>query len=289
MLLFQRVFCIGQIQADWTSHPGPTSGLCLKGDLPLSGEAFPKGLTRPQTSQFLSVARLGFVFLAWVVLGMYSLGMQSWASADGMAQNHLGAASSFQSSASGAIANSANQDRQQVLVQAASTDDWIEMKPKNAGASFKMITKPRYLERVLKPVDDQPSIKMRSHLSTFQNGDGLMVFMYSDLPEEPTGKAVVDTLEGIALGSVTNLNGKITHYEKIRYKDYPGLSYEFRFAKDEQLHGGVGRAFLVGKRQYVISVMMKEANFDQATALAFFESFRINVEEESKADQIPEK
>ena len=218
--------------------------------------------------------------LVLAVIGLSSL--PSWASVNWIDGDGSAASLPLQPSQAGSMVN---QDRQQVLVRAASTEDWIEMKPKNAGASFKMITKPRYLERVFKPVDDQPSIKMRSFLSTFQNGDGLMVFMYTDLPEEPIGKAIVDTLEGIALGSVSNLNGKITHHEKTRYKDYPGLSYEFRFAKDEQLHGGVGRAFLVGKRQYVISIMMKEANFDQATALAFFESFRITTEEEVETDQ----
>ncbi len=226
---------------------------------------------------YSSVARFVSIVLAFAVIGL-----PSWASVERIVSDYSAASLPLQPSQAGSIVN---QDRQEVLVRAASTEDWIEMKPKNAGASFKMITKPRYLERVFKPIDDQPSIKMRSFLSTFQNGDGLMVFMYADLPEEPTGKAIVDTLEGIALGSVGNLNGKITHHEKIRYQDNPGLSYEFRFAKDEQLHGGVGQAFLVGKRQYVISIMMKEANFDQATALAYFESFRITAEEEVETDK----
>jgi len=154
-------------------------------------------------------------------------------------------------------------------------ETWPIHNPSESRVEFKMPEKPRLSERMFTPIENQPPIKVRNYVGSYQQGNRVMVVNYHDLPELP-GEELVDViLESALVGSVANLNGKVLDQKKIRYEEYPGREYRFRFARGETVFRGISRVFLVGQRQYMISLMMKEEEFNDKLADEFLASFRL--------------
>jgi hypothetical protein len=164
------------------------------------------------------------------------------------------------------------------------TEKWLVIKPAEARAEFKVPRKPQLTERMFTPIDNQPPIKVRNHLLTFNNEKGLFLFSYHDLHQVPAEGAIEETLRGAMHGSILSVNGRLLKPEsRIRYHNHPGFSFEFRFANKEVYFKGFSRVFLVGQRQYQITAILEETSFDEKIANAFLNSLRL-IEAETETE-----
>ena len=185
------------------------------------------------------------------------------------------------------------------IVQATPTDEavvtadsanWLEVKPTGANAEFKMPVKPRYVERMFSPIVNQPPIKVRLHIGSFNQKSSAFVFGYHDLQvTPPTQQDIDNTLDGAIVGSIANVQGKPVSQQTIRYGEHPGRAFLYQYAQNNEIYQVSARVFLVGTRQYQISALMKADGFDEKIAASFLDSFRILVPEpeselETKSD-----
>ena len=172
-----------------------------------------------------------------------------------------------------------------VVVTADSTN-WLEIRPTGANAEFKMPTKPRFVERMFTPVTDQPPIKVRLHIGSFNQKTCAFVFSYHDLHLVPPTQVEIDnTLDGAIVGSIANVQGKPVSQQAIRYGDHPGRAFLYQYAQNNEIYQVSARVFLVGTRQYQISVLMKADGFDEKIAASFLDSLRLLVPDpESKIE-----
>jgi hypothetical protein len=132
------------------------------------------------------------------------------------------------------------------------------------------------MERMFTPVENQPAIKVRLHLVSFNQGRAASIFSYHDLHAPPaTAQTINQTLEGAVIGSLANVYGKLISQQRIRYKENPGLEFAYNYAQGETIYRATARVFLVGKRQYQISLLMEDAHFDEALAKAYLNSLRL--------------
>jgi hypothetical protein len=157
----------------------------------------------------------------------------------------------------------------------ADTERWLQFKPEGAFVEIKMPRKPRLTERIMTPIEGQPPIKIKNYVLNFNDNKGIFILTYHDLHEAPVETAVDDTLKEAMLGSVLNVRGRLLSQNRIRYGTHPGYSFEFRLANNNVFFKGVGRVFLVGKRQYQIAAILEEENYDQKLATAYLDSFTI--------------
>ncbi len=174
--------------------------------------------------------------------------------------------------------NETKQDEPEELKFFVNSDTllWQDFQPADANAEFKTPAKPRLVERMIVPVPDQPPVKLRSYSVPFNEETGLFLFSYFDLPVEPSEELVNDTLLGAMEGSILSVGGrKLSEGKKIRYRNYPGLAYEFRYAHEAKVYQGSSRVFLVGPRQFQVTAIMLEEKYDKGTAEAFLNSLRL--------------
>ena len=156
------------------------------------------------------------------------------------------------------------------------TQGWKLIRPSGADAEVKMPVKPRYIERSFTPVENQPPIKVHLHLASFNQGQAATVFSYHDLNEMPaTSKVADETLTGAVAGSIANVFGKPVSQQKIRYKSYPGREFVYMYAQSDKIFKVSARVFLVGQRQYQISLLMDNEHYDEAMATAYLNTFRL--------------
>lgn len=153
--------------------------------------------------------------------------------------------------------------------------NWSTQTPAEAGIQFKMPDKPRMSERMFKPAEDQPAIRVRNYIGTYRQGKMIFVVNYHDLPVAPSQESIDLILESALVGSVANVNGKILKNGKIRYGENPGREFHFRFAHQDTIFVGMGRVFMVNQRQYLLSLMMPEDDFSEWLAKEFLNSFRL--------------
>jgi hypothetical protein len=153
--------------------------------------------------------------------------------------------------------------------------NWSTHSPTDAGVQFKMPDKPRLSERMFKPAEDQPPIRVRNYIGSYRQGKMVFVVNYHDLPVTPSEESIDLILQSALVGSVANLNGKILKTDKIRYGENPGREFQFRFANQETIFLGIGRVFMVGQRQYMLSLMMPEEDYSDWLAKEFLNSFRL--------------
>ena len=159
---------------------------------------------------------------------------------------------------------------------AVNFSDWILMRPTGAQAEFKAPSKPRYVERSFSPVQNQPPIKVRLYQSLIKQKDEMYIFGYHDLHFAPTDKKrIEETLDGAVRGSFANVSGKLIGHAKIRYGKYPGRAYVYLYSFKEKIYKVSARVFLVDDRQFQLSTIMPQDNFDDKMAKKFLESFRI--------------
>ncbi len=163
-------------------------------------------------------------------------------------------------------------------VVTADSANWLEVKPTGANAEFKMPNKPRYVERMFSPIVNQPPIKVRLHIGSFNQKSGAFVFSYHDLHvAPPTQQDIDNTLDGAIVGSIANVQGKPVSQQAIRYGEHPGRAFLYQYAQNNEIYQVSARVFLVGTRQYQISALMKADGFDEKIAASFLDGFRILV------------
>lgn len=154
---------------------------------------------------------------------------------------------------------------------------WITFTPTGARSSFDMPKKPRFVARSFSPVKNEPPIKVRLHLATFNDGKSTLVFGYHDLHEIPRSrKKVNDALDGAVRGSVANVMGQLlTNPTEIKYKHHPGRQFIYVCAQEKTKYVVTARVLMVGKRQYQLSCLMEEEVYDKSIAERFLDSFRL--------------
>lgn len=168
------------------------------------------------------------------------------------------------------------QSVEQSKVELDQPKTWPSHTPKESRMAFLMPDRPRFSERMLTPIEGQAAIRVRNYVGSYDGSRIVLVASFHDLPVIPEGqKLIQETLEGAMRGSIINLNGKLIESKAIRYAENPGIEYVFRFAADEQIYRGIGRVFLVGQRQYMISAMILEEKFDDEIAEGFLGSFKL--------------
>ena len=170
-------------------------------------------------------------------------------------------------------------------VQATSTpaktqtdeDPWKVYTPSEARASFQMPSKPRYVQRVITPVQNQPSIKVHLRQSVANEGKITYLFVYNDLNERPTTQKGQDqALDGAIRGSIINVSGKLAKkVDLIKYKSNPGRQFVYRYLQGEKQFVVISRVFLVGRRLYQITFLSLESEFNEALAAKFLNSFKL--------------
>lgn len=155
--------------------------------------------------------------------------------------------------------------------------EWRTISPRDALATFSAPKKPRYIERTFTPVANKPPIKVHLYLSTVNEGKATYIFGYHDLHEVPANKQVVDrALEGAVRGSVINVQGELlSDVSKIRFKKWPGRQFNYRYKQGENNYTVLSRVFLVNERQYQVSSVALESEFDKTLATNFLNSFKL--------------
>lgn len=171
---------------------------------------------------------------------------------------------------------SEQQSIEQPKVELDQPKTWPSHAPEASRMAFQMPDRPRFSERTLTPIEGQAAIRVRNYVGSYDGSRFVLVASFHDLPIVPEERELIkETLEGAMRGSILNLNGKLIESKAIRYVDNPGIEYVFRFAANEQIYRGMGRVFLVGQRQYMISAMMLEEKFDDAISEGFLGSFKL--------------
>lgn len=182
---------------------------------------------------------------------------------------------------------SGQQSTEHAKVELDQPKTWPKHAPQDSRMEFQMPKRPRLSERTFTPVEGQAAIRVRNYVGSYDESKIVLVASFHDLPVLPEEKKLIqETLEGAMTGSILNLNGKLIESKAIRYADNPGLEYVFRFAANENIYQGIGRVFLVGQRQYMISAMMLEEKFDQEISDGFLGSLRL-IEENGKSENNP--
>ncbi len=166
--------------------------------------------------------------------------------------------------------------------------DWPRFTPSDAGASFQMPSKPRYVERVFTPVKGRPTIKVCLHQTVVDQGNTAFLFAYNDLHETPQDRATIDKiLDGAVKGSVINVGGQLlSEPNKFNYKTHFGRQFSCRYVQGEKRFIVTARLFLVGKRQYQFTFMMRESMYDERLAAKYLNSFQL-VEPENDDPPVP--
>lgn len=163
---------------------------------------------------------------------------------------------------------------------------WVTLTPTGARASFKMPTKPRFVEKSLSPLEGQPPIKVRLYMSTVAKGNVSYMFAYHDLHSAPKdAKTMNESLDGAVNGSVANVLGQLIdpksldgmkrNPEPISKENHPGRLFIYRFVQNKKEFIVTGQVFIIGKRMYQLNCVMAADLFDQILVAKFLTSFKI--------------
>jgi len=157
--------------------------------------------------------------------------------------------------------------------------EWQQISPTDALATFLVPKKPRYIERTFTPVANKPPIKVHLYLSTVNKGQTTYIFGYHDLHEVPENTIVsARVLQGAVRGSVVNVQRKLlSEVTKIRFGAWPGRQFNYSYIQNEKTYLVLSRVFIVGKRQYQVSSVALETEFDETLATEFLNSFKLVV------------
>ncbi len=173
-------------------------------------------------------------------------------------------------------ASSSSPQSEQATQAEPKEGEWRTISPQDALATFRVPKKPRYVERTFTPVANKPPIKVHLYMSTVNEGKATYVFGYHDLHEYPPKKARDRILDGAVRGSVVNVEGKLlSDVTRIRFKQHPGRQFYYQYEHTEKLYKVLSRVFLVGKRQYQVSSVALESEFNEALATEFLNSFKL--------------
>lgn len=183
-------------------------------------------------------------------------------------------------------------------------ETWRTIEPTNAFAKFEMPQKPRYVERSFTPVKGRDPIKVRLHIGVVDQGRISYMFSYHDLPTRPKdAKTIKSTLEGAMMGSLMNVGGRmLIEPQEIRYGDNGWYGRQFVYGFFQKIKEKVvdqwvdkerefvvySRVYLVKRRQYQLSVVMRADVYEQnqKNTERFLNSFRI-VRPESDLPPLP--
>lgn len=173
-----------------------------------------------------------------------------------------------------------------------SVDDWISVKPTGARATLRMPKKPRYIERTFSPVKNEPPIRVRLHMATLKKGLITYTFAYHDLHKKPANQKVINqTLDAAMSGSYTNVMGQLLlEPEEIKYeiednRAHPGREFIYVCRQNDKKYVVCARIILVENRQYQISCLMEESEFDKEHATKYLNTFQLINPEHESTDQ----
>ena len=156
---------------------------------------------------------------------------------------------------------------------------WRRVSPRDALATFLAPKKPRYVERSFTPVANMPPITVHLYLSTINEGKETYIFGYHDLHELSRHKTAIDrTLDGAVRGSVINVDGKlIGAVSPICFKKHSGRQFKYQYEQNEKTYTVLSRVFLVKKRQYQISAVALQSEYNETKATEYLNSFKLVV------------
>ena len=156
----------------------------------------------------------------------------------------------------------------------AADDGWTKQAPDGSNAEFEMPQKPRLSERKFRPVANEPFINVKTYLCTADAGQIVFTMSYHDLHQRPTSpQDIKKTLEGAVRGTIALVVGVINNDQKTKIRTYPGRKFTYSFALNGQPLKSDAEVYLIGNRQYMLSVIFKEAKYDPALSAKYFATF----------------
>ena len=87
---------------------------------------------------------------------------------------------------------------------------------------------------------------------------------------------IVNTLEGVVRGSVSNVSGQLLSKDEMVLKGVKGRQFAYAFADNkENQYIALSRAFVKGRRLYQLTTVMDSKVYDETVAARFLNSFQI--------------
>lgn len=155
-------------------------------------------------------------------------------------------------------------------------EEWHTFQPKGADAKFEMPAKPRLIERSFTPVDFEPAIKVHLYIASIGKGAATFIFGWHDLhtpPRDPQHRAEI--LNGAVRGSIANVLGTLGSQENATLQGNGGRKYSYLFTRESEIYKVAAEVYLVGERQYQLSMIAKQNEFDVDAAARFAASVRL--------------
>ena len=156
----------------------------------------------------------------------------------------------------------------------AADDGWTKQAPEGSNAEFEMPKKPRLSERKFRPVANQPFINVKTYLCTADAGQIVFTMSYHDLHQRPTSwPDIKKTLEGAVRGTIALVVGVMNDDQDTKIRTYPGRKFTYSFLLNGQQLKSDAEVYLIGNRQYMLSVIFKQAKYDPALSAKYFATF----------------
>ena len=155
----------------------------------------------------------------------------------------------------------------------ATEDNWLTVKPENAGAAVRMPFEPIHRQRPFEAVRDQPS-NIHMYLATTPDKKKSFVFAYHDLNEKIRDKKHEKTvLDGAVEGAKGPYLGDLIIHKEIVKEGNRGRDFTIIVNQNGSLIKIKQRVLLVKQRLYQLNVVCAQADFDELEASKFLDSF----------------
>ena len=160
-------------------------------------------------------------------------------------------------------------------VAETSDGQWLKHAADGSNAEIMMPAKPRLSERTFRPVANEPFINVKTWLCTADGGQVVFTMSYHDLHKQPeTQKQIKKVLDGAVKGTVAQVVGSSSDIvENVKVRIYPGRKFTYEFTVNGQELKSDAEVYLIGKRQYMLSTIFKQAKYNPELSQKFFETF----------------
>ena len=167
---------------------------------------------------------------------------------------------------------------------------WKRVIPHDSNVSVLLPMLPQEGTNTMTPVKGEPPVKLHQFFSFLEEEEASFRLTYHDLHTVPkTRKEIKETLDRAVEGAAVLVNGELRMNETMVSDEFHGREYKYAFTMTDQRVVQIwARVYLVDNRQYVQSVAMPMAKFDNKLARNYLDSFILNPEPESVTDPFAE-
>ena len=155
-------------------------------------------------------------------------------------------------------------------------NDWVSVKPENAGAEVRMPVKPVHRERSFEAVRDQ-TVTVNMYSGTTPDKKKSFVFAYHDVFEEIRDKKQEKLiLDGAVEGAKGPYIGDLVSDQEIMKDLNRGRDFTIIVNQNGNLVKIKQRVLLVGQRLYQLNVVSAKEDFDESEANKFLNSLELD-------------